>query len=72
LASQLCSIKWEVDSRGRIKVERKKEYMPRRGLASPDRADAVAMALVEHAPPINIAAHTKRGMFSADLLTKEW
>lgn len=69
LASQLCSIKWEVDSRGRIKVERK-EDMKRRGLASPGRADAVA--LVEHAAPIDIAAHKKHGMFTADLLTREW
>ncbi len=34
LAAQLCAIKWDVDSRGRVRVERK-EDMRRRGLPSP-------------------------------------
>jgi phage terminase large subunit len=43
LAAQLGSIKWTVDSRGRIKIE-SKEDMRKRGMPSPDRADIVAQA----------------------------
>lgn len=44
LASQLLSIRWFLDSRGRTQIE-SKDDMRRRGLPSPDRADAVAMAV---------------------------
>ena len=44
LAAQLGTIKWTVDSRGRIKIE-SKDDMRKRGLPSPDRADTVAMAI---------------------------
>jgi hypothetical protein len=37
-AAQLGSIKWGIDSRGRIKIE-SKDDMRKRGLPSPDRAD---------------------------------
>jgi hypothetical protein len=43
LASQLQSIKWKTDSRGRILIE-SKEDMRKRGLSSPDRADGAMMA----------------------------
>jgi hypothetical protein len=43
LAAQLGSIKWGNDSRGRIKIE-SKDDMRKRGLPSPDRADAMAIA----------------------------
>jgi hypothetical protein len=43
LAAQLGSIKWRVDRWGRIFIE-SKEDMKRRGLPSPDRADACMMA----------------------------
>lgn len=43
LHSQLASIKWKVDSRGRIQIESKEE-MKKRGIGSPDRADTLAMA----------------------------
>ncbi len=43
LAAQLSSIKYFVDSRGRIGIERK-EDAKKRGLHSPDDADAVAYA----------------------------
>ena len=36
LAAQLGSIKWTIDSRGRIKIE-SKDDMRKRGLPSPDR-----------------------------------
>jgi hypothetical protein len=41
-AAQLGSIKWGVDSRGRIKIE-SKDDMRKRGLPSPNRADNAAM-----------------------------
>ena len=43
LAAQLGSIRWGIDSRGRIKIE-SKDDMRKRGLPSPDRADAMAIA----------------------------
>lgn len=43
LASQLQSIKWKTDSRGKIFME-SKDDMRKRGLPSPDRADAAVMA----------------------------
>lgn len=45
LASQLQSRKWWRDSAGRIHLETK-EQMAKRGLPSPDRADAVIMSFV--------------------------
>ncbi len=48
LHSQLASIKYKVDSRGRIQIE-SKEDMKKRGLASPDRADTLAMAFYKPA-----------------------
>lgn len=45
LASQLQSVKWFLDSRGRIGIESKKD-MKKRGLPSPDRADACMMSAV--------------------------
>lgn len=45
LAAQLGKLKWFTDGRGRIQVE-SKEDMRRRGVKSPDRADAAAMAFV--------------------------
>lgn len=44
LASQLLAIKWYINSRGRIQIE-SKDDMRKRGVPSPDRADAVAMTL---------------------------
>jgi hypothetical protein len=45
LAAQLGAIKWKTDSKGRILIESKDEIRAR-GLPSPDRADAAAMAHV--------------------------
>jgi hypothetical protein len=44
LAAQLAGIKYALDSRGRIKVESKAD-MKKRGVHSPDRFDAVMLAL---------------------------
>jgi hypothetical protein len=43
LIAQLGSIKWALDSKGRIKIE-SKDDMRKRGLPSPDRADACIMS----------------------------
>jgi hypothetical protein len=48
LAAQIGSIKWGIDSRGRIKIE-SKDDMRKRGLPSPDRADAMAIAFAGNA-----------------------
>jgi hypothetical protein len=42
LAAQLGSIKWGIDSLGRIKIE-SKDDMRKRGLLSPDWADTAAV-----------------------------
>ncbi len=44
LAAQLLAIRWKVNSRGLIQIESKAD-MAKRGVSSPDRADALAMAL---------------------------
>jgi phage terminase large subunit len=51
LISQLTTRKYRIDSRGRIALERKDD-MKRRGLSSPDRADAVVLAFYE--PPRDV------------------
>lgn len=53
LASQLQAIRFHEDSRGRIAIERKVD-MKRRGVSSPDRADALAMTFASEAwrPPV--------------------
>ena len=43
LTSQLTSIKWKTNSRGQIQIE-SKENMKKRGLSSPDLADAMVLA----------------------------
>lgn len=46
LISQLTTRKYKMTSRGKITLERKEE-MKKRGLSSPDRADAVVLAFAE-------------------------
>lgn len=50
LAAQLLSIRWFVNSRGRTQIE-SKDDMRKRGLPSPDRADALAMAMTRSSFP---------------------
>lgn len=50
LAAQLSGPKWHNDSAGRIVIESKKD-MAKRGLPSPDHADAFVMSLL--APPVS-------------------
>ena len=51
LMSQLASLRYEIDSRGRIKIE-SKENMAKRGVASPDYADALMLAFADQTPGI--------------------
>lgn len=46
LLAQLGALKYRYDHRGRVRVESKAE-MAKRGLPSPDRADAVVMSIVD-------------------------
>lgn len=46
LAAQLASLRYKYDSRGRVVIESKEE-MKKRGLPSPDDADAVAIAYAD-------------------------
>lgn len=71
LASQLQSIKWKRDLRGRIFIE-SKDDMKKRGLPSPDRADACVMSRV--IPPQvqeDDDIPTELGL-TGDLLTKQF
>jgi hypothetical protein len=73
IAAQLGSIKWMVDSRGRIKIE-SKDDMRKRGLPSPDRADTLAMVMSRRAtggPRIDAEAHRGESI-TGDLMTKAW
>jgi hypothetical protein len=72
LAAQLGSIKWGIDSRGRIKIE-SKDDMRKRGLPSPDRADALAIAFAgkANAAPMNDESHAGESI-TGDLMTKAW
>lgn len=55
LAAQLQSRKWKLDSsQRRIQIEKKSE-MRKRGIKSPDRADAVILAYYEQTTPIRDA-----------------
>jgi hypothetical protein len=72
LAAQLGSIKWGIESRGRIKIE-SKDDMRKRGLPSPDRADtaAIAFSARANAAPMNVESHAG-GSITGDLMTKAW
>lgn len=67
LQEQLQSIKWGVNSGGKIYIE-SKEDMRDRGVASPDRADAAVYARVGHAPYMVNQLH---GSLASDLLSMD-
>lgn len=73
LAAQLGSIKWDLDSRGRIKIESKDDAR-KRGLPSPDRAESLIMSFVESASILTedplTATPTKT--ITGDLLDMQW
>jgi phage terminase large subunit len=53
LAGQLLSLRYEMTSSGRVKIERKPS-MKARGLASPDKADALALAFMADRSPLGL------------------
>lgn len=81
LAAQLQRPKWSLDSRGRIVVESKKE-LAKRGVPSPDRADAALMAREMDRSGISLLERygtreqrrerARRKSPTGDLLGKEW
>jgi phage terminase large subunit len=70
LIAQLGSLRFFLDSRGRIGIESKEE-MRKRGLPSPDRADAAAMSAIP-APAIGITENTSPPAPAAGLLKEDW
>lgn len=54
LVKQLCSVKYKVNSNGKIKIESKDEIKDRLGGDSPDRAEACIMGIytINHIPII--------------------
>jgi hypothetical protein len=73
LAAQLGSIKWGIDSRGRIKIE-SKDDMRKRGLPSPDRADTCAQAFSRRAQGghgVDVESHAGKSV-TGDLMRKAW
>jgi hypothetical protein len=70
LASQLGSIKYSVDSAGRVKLE-KKDDMKKRGLPSPDYADGAMQSCVA-GPVIDVpVGDARRETITGDLLKRE-
>jgi hypothetical protein len=71
LAAELGSVKWGVDSAGRIQIETK-EDMEARGLPSPNNADAAIMSTVAPATVTEelLAAAKRSQTISGDLLDK--
>jgi hypothetical protein len=72
LAAQLGSIKWTLDSRGRIKIE-SKDDLRKRWLPSPDRAEVVARSFSPRRSmhTVNVedpAGHSATG----ELMEKAW
>jgi hypothetical protein len=59
LAARLGSVKWGIDSRGRIKIE-SKDDMRKPGLPSPDRAGAMAIAFAGRANAAPICRESGR------------
>ena len=70
LAAQLTNIKYRVNKHGQIQVESKDE-MKARGLSSPDRADALAYAVVPDEPRITAEPHPEH-MITAGILQEKW
>jgi hypothetical protein len=78
LAAQLAAPRWHVDGRGRIHVETKDE-LGKRGVSSPDRADAAIMARFGR-PPVGgdetyprrvvLTREKGKGSITSDLLAR--
>ena len=71
LAAQLGSLKCTVDSPGRITIE-SKDDMRKRGMPSPDRADALMMAWTNSATAaVDVESHGG-GSITGDVLDAKW
>lgn len=76
LVNQLQAIRWRVDGHGRIHMETKEE-MVKRGMPSPDRADACVYALADQLvgepwTPPPVPPRGRPAGLSADLLQRRW
>lgn len=71
LAAQLTSMKWFITRKGLIGLE-SKEDMKRRGVASPDRADAAMLSAVPGRPGASQQLTILGKTITGDLLTKVW
>ena len=71
LAKQLVAIKYRLTSRGQIQVETKEEIR-KRGVPSPDRADALVYSFVNmDAGVVDVESHAGESI-TGDLMTKAW
>jgi len=66
LLAQLQSVKWWINSAGKIQVEPKEDMMER-GIASPDYADAAVLSTVHNTP---LTVQMVEGSVAQDLLQK--
>ena len=69
LLSQLGSMRYVIDSSNRVKIETKAEAR-KRGLASPDRADAVIMTQWRREATAAVAV--KGNAYAGDILSVDW
>jgi len=70
LHSQLLSVRYEINSSGRIKVE-SKEDMRKRGMPSPDRGDAVMMSTYQGAHVVLAPKKASSKSITHDLLERK-
>jgi hypothetical protein len=71
LAKQLGQIKWEMTSKDQIAVE-SKDDLRKRGLSSPDRADALAYTFAQvEITGLDVESHRGKSI-TGDLMTKAW
>lgn len=66
LQSQLQSVKWWINSSGKIQVEPKEDMMER-GVESPDYADAVVLSTIHNTP---VVLSPIKGSLASDLIDK--
>jgi hypothetical protein len=72
LAAQLGSLKWALTSRGQVKIE-SKDDMRKRGMPSPDRADALVMAWTQGtSTQIEVEEGADGRSLTGDVLDMEW
>ena len=68
LSAELLSLRWSLDSAGRTRIESKDDAR-KRGISSPDRADALCLALGAGSQPVMPVVFGQGGSLTADLLT---